>query len=195
MRFTPAALSGVFVVETDVSEDARGSFARAFCEREFAAAGLNTKWPQHNLSRNAKRGTLRGLHYQVPPHGEIKLIRCTAGAVYDVIVDLRPDSPTYLRWAATELSAANRRSLYVPAGFAHGAQTLADDTELFYQMSAAYEPEAAAGVRWNDGALGIACPKGFSMISLRQLDSLRLVSPTLLSKDVMGSKTLGGVER
>lgn len=158
MRFTPAALSGVFVVETDVSEDARGSFARAFCEREFAAAGLNTKWPQHNLSRNAKRGTLRGLHYQVPPHGEIKLIRCAAGAIFDVLVDLRETSPTFRKWESFELSAANHRALYVPEGIAHGFQTLEDESTVLYLMSEFYVPASARGIAWNDPELGIVWP-------------------------------------
>ena len=156
MIFTELALAGAWLIEPEPRGDERGFLARTYDEAEFAKRGLCTHWVQQSTVFSPRAGTLRGMHFQRPPHEEIKLIRCTAGAVYDVIIDLRPDSPTYLRWAATELSAANRRSLYVPAGFAHGAQTLADDTELFYQMSAAYHPEAAAGVRWNDGALGIA---------------------------------------
>jgi len=165
MIFTELALAGAWLIDAEPRGDERGFLARTYDEAEFTKRGLCTRWVQQSTVFSPKAGTLRGMHFQRAPHEEIKLIRCTSGAVYDVIVDLRPDSPTYLRWVATELSAANRRSLYVPKGFAHGAQTLADDTELLYQMSAAYEPEAAAGVRWNDGVLGIAWAMAESMIS------------------------------
>jgi dTDP-4-dehydrorhamnose 3,5-epimerase len=164
MRFLPAGLPGAFLIEPERLPDGRGYFARTWCRREFAVAGIDCDWVQCNTSFNPRRGTLRGLHYQAPPWEEDKLVRCTRGAAWDVLVDLRPDSPTYLRWAAFELSAANGRALFVPRGLAHGFQTLADDTELFYQMSAYYHPEAARGLRWDDSALGIpwpACPERF----------------------------------
>ncbi|MCW5680709.1 MAG: dTDP-4-dehydrorhamnose 3,5-epimerase [Xanthobacteraceae bacterium] len=165
MRFVPAIIAGVFIVETDVSEDMRGSFARAFCEREFSAAGLNTNWPQHNFSRNTKRGTMRGLHYQVPPHGEIKLIRCASGAIFDVLVDVRENSPTFGKWEGFELSAANHRALYVPDGIAHGFQTLEDDSTVLYLMSAFYVPASARGIAWNDPELNIPWPVANPVIS------------------------------
>jgi dTDP-4-dehydrorhamnose 3,5-epimerase len=158
VRFQETSLRGAFVLDPERREDERGFFARTWCREEFAAHGLADDWVQCNVSFNRRRGTLRGLHYQEPPWGEAKLIRCTLGALYDVIVDLRRDSPTFRRWAAVELTAANRRLLYVPAGFAHGFQTLADDTEVFYQMSEYYRPEAARGVRWDDPVLAVAWP-------------------------------------
>jgi dTDP-4-dehydrorhamnose 3,5-epimerase len=159
MRFLATGLAGAFVIEPEPREDERGLFARTWCREEFAARGLNTAWAQCNVSFNNRRGTLRGLHYQAGPYAEVKLVRCTAGAAYDVIVDLRPGSPTCRRWAAVELTARNRRAVYIPAGFAHGFQTLADGTELFYQMSELYHPESARGARWDDPALGIAWPE------------------------------------
>jgi dTDP-4-dehydrorhamnose 3,5-epimerase len=158
MRFVPTELPGVVVIEPDRRADDRGFFARTWCEREFAARGLAAAWVQCNVSFNRKAGTLRGLHYQADPHPEAKLVRCTMGAAFDVVADLRPDSPTYRRWAAVELTADNRRMVYVPAGCAHGFQTLCDDTELFYQMSETYYPELARGVRWDDPALGVEWP-------------------------------------
>jgi dTDP-4-dehydrorhamnose 3,5-epimerase len=158
MRFVPTNLAGALVVETEPREDERGLFARAYCRDEFAARGLVTAWAQCNLSFNRRKGTLRGMHWQADPHPEVKLVRCTRGAAYDVIVDLRPDSPTYRQWVGVELTADNRKAVYIPAGFAHGFQTLADDTELFYQMSEFYHPESARGARWDDPALGIQWP-------------------------------------
>jgi dTDP-4-dehydrorhamnose 3,5-epimerase len=158
MRFLPTKLSGVVVVEPDRRADDRGFFARTWCRDAFAAHGLAADWVQCNISFNRRRGTLRGLHYQADPHPEAKLVRCTMGAAFDVVVDLRPESPTYRRWEGVELTADSRRMVYVPAGFAHGFQTLTDDTELFYQMSAAYHPELARGVRWDDPALSIIWP-------------------------------------
>lgn len=158
MIFTELALAGAWLIEAAPRGDERGFLARTYDEAEFAKRGLCTRWVQQSTVFSPRAGTLRGMHFQRAPHEEIKLIRCTAGAVYDVIVDLRLDSPTYLRWAATELSAANRRSLYVPAGFAHGAQTLEDATELFYQMSMDYHRESAAGVRWDDPVIGVTWP-------------------------------------
>jgi dTDP-4-dehydrorhamnose 3,5-epimerase len=158
MRFAKTPLPGAYVIDVEPRVDERGLFARTFCAREFAAHGLDTRVEQASVSVNPKSGTLRGLHYQAPPHGEAKLIRCTAGAIFDVIVDLRPGSPTYTRHYAVTLTAADRRALYVPVGFAHGFQTLADDTEVLYQMSQPFVAESARGVRWNDPAFGIAWP-------------------------------------
>ena len=165
MRFTEIGLKGAFVVELDVITDGRGGFARTYCAREFQSVGLNCHWPQHNLSRNRATGVLRGLHYQCAPHGEIKLVRCTKGAVFDVLVDLRSDSSTYCRWQGFELTVENGRALYIPEGFAHGFQTLADDSELFYLMSEYYYPECARGVRWDDPAFGIGWPRPVAEIS------------------------------
>lgn len=158
MRFTPTPLPGVYVIDLEYLEDGRGFFARSWCREEFARRGLNAELAQCNVSFNRLRCTLRGLHYQADPHAEAKLVRVTRGAAYDVAADLRPWSPTYLRWFAAELTADNRRALYVPGGCAHGFQTLTDDTEVFYQMSEVYRPEAARGVRWDDPALGVAWP-------------------------------------
>ncbi|MBF0154183.1 MAG: dTDP-4-dehydrorhamnose 3,5-epimerase [Magnetococcales bacterium] len=167
MLFQETALAGAWLIEPEPLHDQRGFFARAFCEKEFRTHGLNDHWVQHNISFNAAKGTLRGLHYQSSPHAEIKVVRCTAGAIYDVIVDLRPASPTYTRWIGVELSAVNRRALYVPAGFAHGFQTLLPETELFYLMSEFFHPECARGVVWNDPALGIDWPVGERILSER----------------------------
>jgi dTDP-4-dehydrorhamnose 3,5-epimerase len=158
MRFLPTTLAGAYVTEPEPREDERGLFARTYCRDEFAAHGLNTTWVQCNVSYNRLKGTLRGMHWQAEPHAEVKLVRCTRGAAFDVIADLRPGSPTYRHWVGVELTADNRRSVYVPAGFAHGFQTLTDDTELFYQMSEFYHPDLARGARWDDPALGIEWP-------------------------------------
>ena len=168
MRFLETPLAGVWVVEPDRLTDERGYFARTFCEGAFAERGLATHWVQCNTSYNRHRGTLRGMHYQAAPHGEAKLIRCTRGALFDVVVDLRANSPTRGRWFGVELSAETGRMLYVPEGLAHGFQTLEDATEVFYQMSHAYVPEAARGVRWDDPAFAIAWPEsGARVISER----------------------------
>jgi dTDP-4-dehydrorhamnose 3,5-epimerase len=158
MRFDETELAGVFLIELDRIEDARGFFARTYCEREFTAQGLDGRFVQCNLSHNTARGTLRGLHFQREPRPETKLVRCIRGAIYDVVLDLRKDSTTYLRWVAVELSARNSLALYIPAGLAHGFQTLEDDTDVWYQMGEFYTPELAAGVRWNDPAFGIRWP-------------------------------------
>ena len=158
MRFVPTKLAGVYVVEPETRADDRGLFARTYCRDEFAAAGLNTTWVQCNVSYNRRAGTLRGLHWQADPHAEVKLVRCTAGAAFDVVVDLRPGSPTHRQWVAVELTAENRRAVYIPGGCAHGFQTLADGTELFYQMSEFYHPESARGARWDDPVLAIEWP-------------------------------------
>lgn len=167
MQFRPLSIPGAMVVEVERREDSRGFFARSFCWDEFAAQGLAPDFVQCNLSWNARRGTLRGMHYQRAPSREGKLVRCTAGAIWDVVLDLRPDSPTYLRWEAAELTASNRRALYIPPGLAHGFQTLADDTEVFYQMTDMYAPELADGVRWNDPAFGIDWPVADPILSER----------------------------
>lgn len=165
--FRETELKGAFVIDTELMEDERGFFARTWCQREFEAHGLKVAWVQGNLSGNHRKGTLRGLHYQAAPHGEIKLVRCTSGSLYDVIVDLRPESPTYLKHVAVELSSRNRTMLYIPEGMAHGFQTLEDNTEVFYLMSASYAPEYAHGVRWNDPMFGIQWPPAVRIISAR----------------------------
>lgn len=167
MKFTETGLRGAYLVEPEPAEDERGFFARVFCQREFAARGLDPVVAQCNVSFNRGRGTVRGLHYQAAPNAEAKLVRCTMGAIYDVIVDIRRDSPTYGRWWGVELGARDGRMLYVPKGFAHGFQTLQDDTEVFYQMSAFYAPETARGIRWNDPVLAIGWPLETSAISER----------------------------
>ena len=158
MIFTETALPGAFVVELEQHQDERGFFARAWCRREFEEHGLSGRLVQCNISFNSRAGTLRGMHYQVAPSEEAKLIRCTAGAVYDVIIDLRPRSPAFERWIGVELTADNRRALYVPEGVAHGYQTLADGTETLYQVSEFYAPAAERGVRWDDPTFGIEWP-------------------------------------
>lgn len=158
MDFSPTPLKDAFVVEIEPHGDSRGFFARAWCRQEFEEQGLSTHVEQCNLSFNETKGTLRGMHFQRPPHSEVKLIRCTRGAIWDVIVDLRPNSETYKRWFGVELTGENRRMLYVPEGFAHGYQTLVDATETLYQVSAAYAPDSEGGVRWDDPAFGIEWP-------------------------------------
>jgi dTDP-4-dehydrorhamnose 3,5-epimerase len=158
VRFLPAGLPGAFRVEMDRLQDERGYFARSWCVREAEAHGLNPRLVQCNVSFNRRRGTLRGMHFQSVPRQEAKLVRCTRGLIADVIVDLRPASPTYKKWQTFELSEQNGTALYVPEGFAHGFQTLADDTEVHYQMSEFYSEEHAGGVRWNDPAFGIIWP-------------------------------------
>jgi dTDP-4-dehydrorhamnose 3,5-epimerase len=167
MRFEPTRLSGAFIVEPEPHEDSRGSFARTFCAREFSEQGLASVFVQSSISFNRKRGTLRGLHYQLPPACEVKLVRCTAGALYDVIVDLRPGSPTYLQHIGVELTARNRRAVYVPEMFAHGLQTLEDDTEVFYEINAFYAPDKATGIRYDDPQLLINWPLPVAAIAER----------------------------
>ena len=158
MRFRETAIPDVFIVEPEPREDRRGFFARTWCEEEFAAHGLAPRLVQCSVSLSVLRGTLRGMHYQVPPHAEAKLIRCTRGAIWDVALDLRGESPTFRRHVAAELTADNHLALYIPEGVAHGFQTLDDNTEVLYQMSAAYAPDAARGVRFDDPAFGIRWP-------------------------------------
>lgn len=167
MTFLETKLKGAFIITPDRIEDERGFFARTFCRREFKERGLNPNLAQCNISFNQQKGALRGMHYQTAPHAEAKLIRCTAGAVFDVIIDLRPDSPTFKQWLSVELTAENRGQIYVPEGFAHGYQTLADNAEVFYQHSAFYHPEHQRGLRFDDPAFKINWPLAVSVISNR----------------------------
>jgi dTDP-4-dehydrorhamnose 3,5-epimerase len=165
MKFTETALKSAFVIEPERFEDDRGFFARTWCQKEFAANGLNLQWVQCNISFNKEKGTLRGMHHQIAPFEEAKLVRCTMGAIYDVIIDLRPDSPTYKACLAFELTSENRKMLYIPEGFSHGFMTIADNTEVFYQMSEFYVPDCARGIRWNDPQFGIVWPTEITRIS------------------------------
>ncbi len=167
MIFHPLTIEGAWRVEPQPVADERGFFARTWCQQEFAERGLETRLVQCSVSVSPRRGTLRGMHYQAPPHGEVKLVRCTRGAVYDVVVDLRADSPTLGRWQAVELTADNRWALYIPPGVAHGFLTLVDDCEVYYQMSEFYHAAAARGVRWNDPAFAIEWPAAVTTISDR----------------------------
>lgn len=167
MTFKETKLRGAFIIEPERHEDERGFFARTFCQQEFRDHGLRTELVQCSVSYNKEKGTLRGMHYQAAPHEEAKLVRCTRGAIFDVAIDLRPGSETLKQWVSTELTAENRRMLYVPEGCAHGFQTLEDDSEVFYQISARFHPESSRGVRWNDPAFGIAWPSGSSAISVK----------------------------
>jgi dTDP-4-dehydrorhamnose 3,5-epimerase len=167
MRFDPLLLNGAYLIETEPIEDERGFFARTFCREEFQQKGLNPHLEQCSVSFNHKKGTVRGMHFQKKPHAEVKLVRCTQGKIYDVIIDLRPESPTYKKWEGVILSSQNRQMLYVPEGFAHGFQTLDDNTEVFYQISSPFASEHASGVRWNDLAFGIVWPTDVSIISLK----------------------------
>lgn len=167
MIFSPLKLDGAFLVGLEEREDERGFFARSWCAEEFLANGLNPHVAQCNVSFNRRKGTLRGMHYSAAPFDEARLVRCTAGALYDVIIDLRPASPTYKQYAGEVLTAANHKAMYVPEGFAHGFQTLEDNTEVFYQMSRAYSPEHARGVRYNDPAFGIEWKSHVSVIHER----------------------------
>jgi dTDP-4-dehydrorhamnose 3,5-epimerase len=165
MIFTETTLPGAYLIDIQPIEDPRGFFARAWCQQEFEAHGLVAHMVQTNISFNHYKGTLRGMHYQLAPYGEVKIIRCIRGAIYDVIVDLRPDSPTYLQWLGVELTSETHRMLYVPENFAHGFQTMADATEVTYQVSQFYTPAAEQGLCWNDPAIGIAWPLAVSVIS------------------------------
>jgi dTDP-4-dehydrorhamnose 3,5-epimerase len=167
MKITQLPLGGAHLVELEPVTDERGFFARTWCAEEFHTYGLNSSLAQCSISYNKCRGTLRGLHYQAEPHAEVKLVRCTAGAIYDVILDLRPASDTYRRWFAVELTATNRKTLYIPEGLAHGFQTLVDDAEVLYQMSVNYHLESSRGVRWNDPLFGIEWPVHDPTISQR----------------------------
>jgi dTDP-4-dehydrorhamnose 3,5-epimerase len=165
MLFRKTRLQDVRLIALEPARDARGLFARTFCAEEFAAQGLETRFVQHSVSLTERRGSLRGMHFQRAPHEEVKLIRCTAGAIYDVLVDIRPTSPTYMQWEAYELDAGNRLQLYAPAGVAHGFQTLEPATEVSYLISAFYAPEASGGIRHDDPAFNIAWPLPVAEIS------------------------------
>lgn len=169
MIFTETALKGAFTIDLQALEDERGFFSRSFCRSEFAARGLKTEVAQCNVSYNRAKGTLRGMHLQKAPKAEAKLVRCTRGIIYDVICDLRPESATYCRWEAVELSADNHRALYIPEGFAHGFQSLEDGCEVFYQMFESFDPDYAFGVRWDDPAFGIRWPLPNPVISGKDL--------------------------
>lgn len=169
MLFKELALDGAYVVELQRQEDERGFFARSFCEKEFAAKGLVSRFTQSSVSFNLQRGTVRGMHFTAAPYGETKLVRCTAGAVHDVIIDLRPNSPTYLEAIFVELSAQNRRALYIPSEFAHGFQTLADESEILYMIDRPFVPGTARGLRWNDPAIRVAWPEPVTTISQKDL--------------------------
>jgi dTDP-4-dehydrorhamnose 3,5-epimerase len=169
MRFHPTELRDAYLVRPEPARDNRGFFARTFCVEEFARQGLETSFPQHSVSFSLRRGTLRGMHYQRDPHGEVKLVRCARGAILDVIIDIRADSPTYRRWQAFELSGADGHQLYIPKGFAHGFQTLADDVEVSYLISEPHRPEFAGGIRYDDPAFGINWPLPVAEISEKDL--------------------------
>lgn len=167
MTFEETEVAGVWVVSLELHPDERGFFARTWCAKEFGDRGLNADLVQCSISFNEKKGTLRGVHFQAQPHAEAKLVRCTRGSLYDVALDLRPDSPTYRRSAGIELTADNHRALYIPEGCAHGFLTLEDHTEALYQMSEVFHPESARGVRWNDPAFAIAWPDNVQVIAER----------------------------
>jgi len=167
MRFTELSLPGAFLIELEPHFDERGFFARCFAEEEFVEHGLVTRFPHANLSRNARAGTLRGMHYAVAPSNEVKVVRCVSGAVYDVIVDLRADSKTFGQWTHAELTAESGRAFYIPSGFAHGFLSLVDHTDVFYLMGDVARPENARGFRWNDAAFGIEWPETPRVISAR----------------------------
>lgn len=158
MIFTGLPLAGAYLIDLEPRRDERGFFARGFCAREFEEHGLKTGLVQANVSQNFRKGTVRGMHYQRPPHAEVKLVRCVNGAIFDAIIDLRPGSATYLQWTAVELTRENRRMLYVPEGFAHGYQSLTDDSEVLYLVTESYAPDFEAAVRWNDPLFGISWP-------------------------------------
>jgi dTDP-4-dehydrorhamnose 3,5-epimerase len=167
MQFTETEIRGAFILDAEQIADERGFFARSWARDEFEAHGLNPHLAQCNLSYNHRKGTVRGMHWQAAPHAETKLVRCTQGGIYDVVVDLRADSPTYLRWIGAELTAENRRALYIPEGCGHGFQTLADATEVLYMITEYYTPAAARGMRWNDPAITVTWPLAVTVISER----------------------------
>lgn len=167
MRFLKTRLDGAWLIVSEPAKDERGFFTRLFCIQEFNAKNLETHFVQHSLSFSSKRGTLRGMHFQEPPHDEVKVVQCIKGVVFDVIIDIRPESPTFLQWQGFELTADNLMQLYVPAGFAHGFQTLSDDAEVHYLISTYYEPSAARGLRYNDPAFAINWPLPIAAISAK----------------------------
>lgn len=182
MVFSETRLPGAYVIEPEPIGDERGFFARMMCEEEFAEHDLKMDVVQANISYSAHRGTLRGLHWQEPPHAEVKMVRCTQGAIYDVMVDLRKDSPTYLDWEGVELTAENRRMTYVPEGFAHGFLTLTDDCEVFYPVTAAYAPQAERGLRYDDPVLDIEWPGEVRIVSEKDQNWPHLEETTSVSR-------------
>lgn len=187
MIFHPLEIPGAFLLEPQRLEDRRGFFARTYCRNELEERGLDPTVVQSNVSVNHSQGTVRGMHYQAAPHEEIKLVRCTTGAIFDIILDLRPTSPTFKQHLGLELNAENRHSLYIPAGLAHGFQSLQDHTEVFYQMSEFYYPESARGVRWNDPAFDIRWPLEISEISSKDLSFPDFRESTCRATDVRES--------
>jgi dTDP-4-dehydrorhamnose 3,5-epimerase len=169
MQFHTTALEGAWLIQLEHRRDSRGFFARTFCAQEFATHGLETSYPQHSISFSARRGTVRGMHYQREPHSEVKLVRCLKGSIWDVIIDIRPNSPTYRRWEGFDLSEADGRQLYIPKGFAHGFQTLSDGVEVNYLISEPYDSEAACGIRYDDLSFSIAWPLAVTEISAKDL--------------------------
>ena len=183
MIFTETILPGAYIIHLQKILDERGFFCRSWCTKIFKEHGLNHNLVQCNISYNQKRGTLRGMHFQVYTHEEAKLVRCTMGRLFDVIIDLRPRSKTFMQWIGVELSAENRKMLYVPEGFAHGFQTLENDTEVFYQMSAFYAPECAKGVRWDDPIFNIKWPDGDRIISEKDKNYQDYNPKNIIEKD------------
>jgi dTDP-4-dehydrorhamnose 3,5-epimerase len=181
MLFTQTDLEGAYILELERLEDERGFFARTWCQQEFSDWGLDANLLQCSISFNKKKGTLRGMHLQLPPSAETKLVRCTQGAIYDVIIDLRSNSRTYMQWTAVELTAENRKALYIPKGFAHGFQTLEDNTEIFYQMSEFYNSDFARGFRWNDPNFDIHWPEAVTMMSGRDQEYKDFIPDNLQS--------------
>ena len=172
MTFKETKLKGAYIIEIEPIEDERGFFARSFCRKEFEKHGLNTCIEQNNISFNKKKGTIRGMHYQSAPHEESKLVSCTKGSIYDVIIDIQPDSSTYCQWYAVELNSSDYKMIYIPEGFAHGFQSLEDNTLVSYQMSEFYHPECARGARWDDSAFLIQWPLSSPIISQNDMDYL-----------------------
>ena len=190
MIFTETKLAGAFIIDLERREDSRGFFARAFCQNEFAAHGLKPIIAQANVAHNIKKGTVRGMHFQFPPAAETKLVRCTRGAILDIIVDLRPESPTYLEHVAVELNDENQRALYVPERFAHGYQVLSDSTDTSYQVGEFYAPEAESGLMYNDPRLGLEWPCPVTVISDKD-QKFRLIDeiePELKRKMSLGAR-------
>lgn len=167
MIFTETQLKGLYIIEPERLADERGFFARTWCQKELASHGLENRLVQCSISYNPKKGTLRGMHFQTSPWEEVKIVRCTSGEIYDVVIDLRPDSPTFKKWFGLNLSQEERNMLYIPKGFAHGFMTLSDEVEVFYQMSEFYSPDHSGGLRWNDPAFGIHWPMAVQLISER----------------------------
>jgi dTDP-4-dehydrorhamnose 3,5-epimerase len=193
MIFTKTKLQGAFIIEPERFEDERGFFAPCWSEREIAARGLEPRLVEWNVCFNKKKGTLRGMHYQAHPHWQVKIVRVTSGAIYDCIIDLRPNSPTFRQWVSFELTAQNGLMLYIPKGFVHGFQSLSDNVEVFYQTSEVYAPESSCGIRWNDPAFGIEWPLPVSVINARD-DSYKDFDHALLCtlkessmKDIRGA--------